>query len=466
VTVVPDDPVSAAFRPEAVERFRYAGYDYDAATGVLRCRYALDDLEFEEQVTFAVDRGRAETAGAADAAAVDAAAWLVFLMAGVSYYKAAAPPRVEVGPRGLTPAERRLLEATYLDGLGEYAFRNGLDLSGLTIDATDRAPATQGTGTSAAGGRPLVPFGGGLDSIVTVEGVRDRAPDAALFVVSREGDRFDAIEAAAAVTGLPVVRAERRLDDKVLRSRELGFRNGHVPVTGILSAIAVMAAVLDGRDAIVMSNEWSASSGNVERGGRLVNHQWSKSLAFEDLFRDALAEALPTPVEYFSWLRPRSELWVAERFTELPAYHLAFRSCNRAFHIDRAQRLDRWCGHCDKCCFIDLILSPFLPAADLAAVFGGAEPLDNPALVDQFRTLLALSGEIKPFECVGDVDECRVAVLLAAQRPDRADGKVLHALADEVRPLVGDVTPHADRLLHPLGDHRIPHPYAPPDLLG
>jgi UDP-N-acetyl-alpha-D-muramoyl-L-alanyl-L-glutamate epimerase len=453
----PDTP---PFQPEDVERFHYAGYELDPATGALRCHYALDDLPFEERITFAPS-----ATGKTDEA-IDAAARLVFLLAGVSYYKAAAPPVVEAGAHGLTPAERRLLQATYLDGLGEYAYRNGLDLSGLTIEADDRAPAEPTARDDARAGRPLVPFGGGLDSIVTVEGVRDRAPDAALFVVSREGDRFDAIEGAAAVTRLPVVRAERSIDPKVLRSRELGYRNGHVPVTGIISAIAVMAAVLDGRDAVVMSNEWSASSGNVERDGRVVNHQWSKSLAFEDLFRDALAESLPTPVDYFSWLRPRSELWVAEQFRSLGEYHLAFRSCNRSFHIDRAQRLDHWCGRCDKCAFIDLILSPFLPAADLAKVFGGSEPLDTPELAEQFRTLLGVSGDIKPFECVGDVDECRVAVLLAADRDDRAGSPLLHALADEVRPVVGDVRPPAARLLRPLGPHRIPDRYAPADLLA
>jgi hypothetical protein len=458
VTVARSDP-GAAFRPEEVEAFRYVGYRFDPATGVLGCRYALDDLEFEERVTFA------PAAGDVDPQAVDSAARLVFLLAGVSYYKAAAPPLIEVGDPGLTPAERALLEATYLDGLGEYAFRNGLDLSGLTIVAPDRPPA--GGAPRPTAGRPLVPFGGGLDSIVTVEGVRDGAPDAALFVVSREGDRFDAIEGAAAVTALPVVRAERQIDGKVLRSRELGYRNGHVPVTGIISAIAVMAAVLDGRDAVVMSNEWSASAGNVVHGGRLVNHQWSKSLEFEDLFRAALAEALPTPVDYFSWLRPRSELWVADRFAGLGDYHRVFRSCNRAFHIDRALRLDHWCGRCDKCAFIDLILSPFLPAAQLREVFAGSEPLDDPELVEQFRALLGMSGEIKPFECVGDVDECRVAVLLAADRADRAGAGVLQRLADEVRPVIGgDVHTFADRLLRPLGDHRIPERYATADLLG
>ena len=130
-----------------------------------------------------------------------------------------------------------------------------------------------------------MPFGGGIDSIVTVEMIRARA-EPALFIVSRPGDRFEAIERPAAVTGLPVIRAEREIDPQLLRSRDLGFLNGHVPVTGIISAIAVLAAVLDGRDAVVMSNEWSASIPTLEVNGSPVNHQYSKSGAFEGAFRE------------------------------------------------------------------------------------------------------------------------------------------------------------------------------------
>ena len=119
------------------------------------------------------------------------------------------------------------------------------------------------------------------------------------------------------------------------------------------------AAVLDGRGAVVMSNEWSASQGNVDVDGRVVNHQYSKSHEFEAAFRAALADNFEAGPDYFSLLRPLSELRIAQLFVDMPQYHRVFRSCNRAFHIDRAQRLDHWCGVCDKCCFIDLILAPF-----------------------------------------------------------------------------------------------------------
>src|SRR5690242_18810876 len=110
-----------------------------------------------------------------------------------------------------------------------------------------------------------------------------------------------------------------------------------------------MAAVLDGRDAVVMSNEWSASIPTLEVDGRAVNHQYSKSAAFEAAFRTALAGV--GRVSYFSALRPFTELWVAQRFAGLTQYHRTFRSCNRAFHLDESLRLDHWCGRCDKCCF-------------------------------------------------------------------------------------------------------------------
>ena len=110
-------------------------------------------------------------------------------------------------------------------------------------------------------------------------------------------------------------------------------------------------------------------------------------------------------------------------------YHGTFRSCNRAFHIDRARRLDHWCGQCDKCCFIDLILAPFLPAEALRRIFGTGSRWTTRSW-PRFRALLGAG--TKPFECVGEVDECRAAVLLAARRADRAGTGLLQDLAAEV----------------------------------
>ena len=442
--------------------FLYKGFDLDPSRGLLTCRYEAGGREFAERAGFG-------PGGRWDAPGVRAAARLVFLLAGVSYYKTTAAPVIDLGETAVTSAERDFLRSFYLDGLGEFAFRNGLDLSGLEIvGPVSDEPAQASWPADGGPGRPLVPFGGGIDSIVTVEMVRDRA-DAALFIMGRPNDRFAAIEAPAAVTGLPVVRAAREIDPLLLRSRELGFLNGHVPITGILSAIALMAAVLDGRDAVIMSNEWSASAPTLEANGKPVNHQYSKSAAFEAGFRDVVAAALGGSVDYFSALRPFSELWVARRFAALEQYHPVFRSCNRAFQIDKAKRLDHWCGRCDKCCFIDLILAPFLSPDQLGQVFGGREPLTDPehpdgSLAERFRTLLGTSSGARPFECVGDIDECRAALLLAARRPDRAGPGLLQTLAAELAGYPAPPDPAV--LLAPIGAHFVPESYAPADLLG
>jgi UDP-N-acetyl-alpha-D-muramoyl-L-alanyl-L-glutamate epimerase len=448
--------------------FRYESYTVDAETGLLTCTYSLDDREFSERVT--LPPGPRWTS--ADA---QAAARLVFLLAGVSYYKTAAPPVIDLGDTALTPLEHDFLRDFYLNGLAEFAYRNALDLSGLTLTGpTSTGPPSTGpisTGSIAQltrpsdvnhaidpmGGRALVPFGGGIDSIVTVEAVRRRVQDVALFVVSRPGDTYDAIEQPAAVTGLPVRRATREIDQQLLRSAENGFLNGHVPVTGIISAIAVLAAVLDDRDSVVMSNEWSASIPTLEYQGRPVNHQYSKSAEFEAAFRAVLAQyGLPG---YFSYLRDRTELWVGREFAALEPYRGTFRSCNKAFYADKSRRLDHWCGQCDKCCFIDLILAPFLPSQRLSEIFAVAgEPLADAGLREKFRGLLGAGA--KPFECVGEVNECRAAVLLAARRPDRAQDRLLQELAAEVGTWPDAPSPDdAEAMLRPVGESFTPAGY-------
>jgi hypothetical protein len=444
----------AAFDPAASQVFRYLGFSFDPADQTLTCRYALDDLEFAERITF-------DAPAVNDPELATRAFRLVHLLAGISYYKAGCPPVVDLGEEPLTPAERALLNRFYVDGLGEMAFRNGLDLRHLRIEAKDalpaaRRPSVAASASASTGRAPLVPFGGGIDSIVSVEAVRATHPGARLFVLNE----FPAIEASIATTKLDVVRATRRIDQLLLELNKLGARNGHVPITGILSAIAVASAVLFGADEVAMSNEWSASSGNVEWLGREVNHQWSKSWAFESAFRAVVHESLGGRVDYFSLLRPLSGLRIAQLFSAHTPYFSTFRSCNRAFHIDESARRTEWCGECDKCCFVDLVLAPFVDAGDLDAVFGGREPLRVPHLRAQFETLCGVGPERKPFECVGDERECRAAAHLAAVRADRRDCSLLQDLAERSRDVDPSLTTHVDELFQPIGPHHIPPHHA------
>jgi hypothetical protein len=210
-----------------------------------------------------------------------------------------------------------------------------------------------------------------------------------------------------------------------------GALNGHVPITAIVSCIALLTAAVNGFDAVALANERSASQGNQMYDGVEVNHQFSKSARAEALLRSAVAEALPS-VNLFSILRPASELAIGRAFARFPQYHAAFTSCNAIFRLDPALRAASWCCDCPKCRFVFLILAPFLSPQALHAIFGRAL-LDEPSQYDGFALLTATGGH-KPFECVGEEEECLAAIELLADDPRWASEThvVLRQLVDDV----------------------------------
>ena len=86
----------------------------------------------------------------------------MFLLAGVSYYKTAAPPVIDLGDTAVTDTERAFLRAFYTGGLAEFGYRNGLDLSGLRIEGPSQPawPAGQAGSPQPAGTRPETRAGG------------------------------------------------------------------------------------------------------------------------------------------------------------------------------------------------------------------------------------------------------------------------------------------------------------------
>ena len=129
--------------------------------------------------------------------------------------------------------------------------------------------------------------------------------------------------------------------------------NGHIPITAINSIILSVYSYLNGNNWVVFSNERGASVPTMNHGEYEINHQYSKSLEFEYLFRNALNDICGNKVQYFSLLRPFSELWIAAYLGRetLPA-HDYFSSCNRNFVFEGKNKLKegkRWCGKCSKC---------------------------------------------------------------------------------------------------------------------
>jgi hypothetical protein len=418
------------------ELFTYAGLEVSEHS--LTGRYTLDGLSFTETVNF-------EGVRSLTTPAVAAVAHLWYLIAGLSYYKAGAARRINLSNTPVSPKGRALLRAALYDGLGEFSFRNELPLDDVVIeggvDVGQYAPLMNTH-------QVLTPFGGGIDSVVTVSELTSRV-EQSLFIVSPASGRFIPLEATAQVTGLPIVRATRSLDSQILRGDE-HFFNGHVPVTTMVTLLAVIGAIGSGRGAVAMSNEHSSSSPNLRWRNRDINHQWSKSLAAEELIADAVSELVGDEFVVASYLRDRSELWVAWVFAHQPQFHRVFRSCNRAFSQQSAQRAAAWCGECDKCVFINLILAPFMARATLREIFAG-EPLSDPAREKQLRTLVGIELDHKPFECVGDPDESAVALTKVSELEEWADVPRLGELARLASP-----DRDFDELLSPQGPSRVP----------
>jgi len=435
-----------AFDKHQVAVFRFVRCAFAADTGVAQLVYAFDDgPELIETVTipgapFVLEGDRAE--------AVQRALRLLHLIAGVSYYKAGVPEQVRIDSYTIDAATVALVETVYLNGLGEFAYRNGLNLRGrfrLPVEGEAFAAPALGLREHA-----LVAIGGGKDSLVSIEALRSLGIEETVTWIG--GSQL--IRACAERTGLPILNIGRTLAPELFELNRQGAWNGHIPVTAVNSAIMVLAALLQGVDQVVFSNERSASYGSQIPGTGEVNHQWSKGWAFEQAFGEHLEQHVAADLHYYSLLRPLSELAVARQFAKSDFYDAHFSSCNRNFHILGERPVNRWCGVCPKCHFVFLALAPFMPKMRLVGIFG-RNLLDDIEQAPGFDALLEFQDH-KPFECVGEGRESRAAMATLATRPEWNEDALVKRFVHEIRPQLEATELQIEPLLVLEGEHRIP----------
>lgn len=453
--------------PRAAKAFRFVACDFDAQSGTASLAYAFDDGPLlTERIVFpdapALPRERE--------AALNEALRLLHLTAGVSYYKAGIPAELRVETGALDADTAAYLHELYFHGLAEFAYQNKLDLSerlssllppgeGGAVSRT-KVGAVDSDSVSAESKklnlprRTLLPIGGGKDSLVSVELCKNIGePATAVWI----GDSA-LIAACAERTGLPLQNIKRHIAPELFEYNRRGAYNGHVPVTAINSAILVCAAILYGYDTIAFSNERSASSATLEYLGRQINHQWSKSLDFERHLRAQIQARIAADLDYFSLLRPWSELAVAREFARHSHYDAVFSSCNRNFRILGEHPSDRWCGQCPKCHFVFLALAPFVAKPRLLKIFG-RNLLDDTALAPGFDALLEYRDH-KPFECVGEGRESRTAMYALTQRAEWREDALVVRFAREILPQLDRSELAFEPLLAPAAEHFLPERFA------
>ena len=414
--------------------FHIEGIEADPTTGAVALRYSFQATATAPQPSRFIERIQLPLSPAANGSftGFDSAARILLLVAGVSYYKSQAPTTIVVEV-ATTMAERALTEAIYDHGLREFAYTNDLPIplqiqfdwsGGLRQDAHPPA-RTNGLG------RPLVPFGGGKDSTVVLSLLPEATP------VTINGTSTHA--SVARVLGHELLSVTRKLDRLDELTNPDRF-NGHIPITAIVSSIAVLLATAAGYTSVVMANEAAASEPTLWNGTEPVNHQWSKGADFEALLVAALA-ATGIEVQYFSLLRQISEPEISSLLARLtPALPLLI-SCNRAFAGRTAGGEDeapqRWCGECPKCLFTYLLLATELTPDVLVPIFG-SDLLNRAELVSGFAELWS---EQKPFECVGERTDAATALSTLANDPRWSNRSVVQELAASAQQALSNPDP-------------------------
>ena len=337
----------------------------------------------------------------------------------ISYWKIACPKQVIVKPFALDEEQIKWWKKLYFNGLGEFFYVNGIQTN-INVFMTimyGRGVQRPCKSSSLLTEQTLIPVGGGKDSVVTLELLKNRIP-AIPLIINPRGATNDCV-AAAGYTEEQTAIIKRTLDPTMLKMNAEGYLNGHTPFSAMLAFYTVLLGFATKSKYIALSNESSPKEPTVP--DTEINHQYSKSVAFENDFRQYVKKYIDADIQYFSFLRPLNELQIARFFSRAKDYHKVFRSCNAG------SKTDSWCGKCPKCLFTWLALSPFLKRNELTDIFGKDLLKDNDLrpILDQ----LDGSVEVKPFECVGTVGEVRACVNKILQTDENLNDTILDGVA-------------------------------------
>ena len=426
--------------------FKSCRHEPETRTVFLEYAYS-SGLAFTEIITFP---GAKTAFSPEEQIALEKLLKALHLAAGISYYKAYCPKQIIIENQTISRTEADFFYKFYLMGLGEFSVENNLDMRRvINFPATEQDKPRPSPLTLPQ--TNVVPIGGGKDSLVSLEILRKSKQNFRPIAINAGRPILEVIEGAMCPNPILITR---RLDPALFQLNEQGAYNGHVPITGILSFIMAFAAVAYGYDTVVMSNEQSANEGNMIQNDIDINHQYSKSLEFEQDFSHFITNHVISGFRYFSLLRPLSESGIAALFAREPKYFPTFKSCNRNFHISEGERKYGWCCDCPKCRFVYLALAPFIGKTGLVEIFG-KDMLHDKTQEDGFRELMGLKGH-KPFECVGEIGECRLLLKSLALIPEWQDSSLIAKLAPEIEEVglsLSDLT-NKSLIKHP--DHILP----------
>ncbi len=391
-----------------MNRFIFDKYYFDEQELTAYFNYKFENGdEFVESVVF-------EAEPEYDNSVLDRALFLAFIIIGTSYYKAF--PSVEVViNQPIDEWQKYFFDSVYQEGLSQYAYENNLRRDDLANFVQDKdlnleiLPKYNGMGV-------LVLQSGGKDSLLVAALLNKKNSIYIPWYLSG-GDSHPSILDRL---GQKLSIAKRSIDkDSLAVVSQKGAKNGHVPVTYINQSIAIIQAVLLNKSTIISSIAHEGEEPYTTIGDLDVMHQWSKTWRAEQSIAEYVRRYISEDIKIGSPIRDLSELRVAELFVHnaWDDYGHDFSSCNVANYKQGSDNSElKWCGDCSKCANSYLLFAPFLPANELRSIFNGQDLFEKISLSDTFMSLLGLGDSIRPFECIGEVDELRLAYHMSQSR--------------------------------------------------
>lgn len=392
-------------------KFTLKDYGYEPESQTAWFSYENNGFEFIEKFQFArVTEGY-------DQAVLDRALFLAFVLVGTSYYKTFPSHAVSLEKGALDDWQVQFFNTVYQEGMSQFASENELTRNHLAHFQAAGTPELA-VAYIATDSLPLILQSGGKDSLLLAQTLTGQKVDFSAFHIANSDTHPAVIDTLPG--DLHTVR--RQIDAQTLRqAAAAGGADGHVPVSYIVFAVALIQAVLSGKSTVLAAIGHEGEEPYDFIGDLPVTHQWSKTWSAEQAVAEYIGRYISPDLRFGSPLRRYSELKIAELFVQKcwADYSRSFSSCNVGNYKQGQDNTTLgWCGNCPKCANSFLLFAPFVEPSELAAVFNGENLFKKDSLTQTFKGLLDIDGAVKPFECVGETDELRLAYQMAHEKSD------------------------------------------------
>lgn len=383
------------------KNFYFEKFTFDKEKLLWKFFYSFDEKYFfEEEIDFSSSDFIARKN--IDLDVIDTFLFNLHIALGISYYKAFPTNNLIVKSWKLNWKQIKFWEKFYKNWLWEFLYINNINpynLFNFIVDS-DKNYTRKDIEISD---KYLIPLWWWKDSLVTIDYFEKGDIDFDLYVFWK----IDLIkENCSKIIWKDILLTKRKISENLIDLNKNWNYNWHVPITWIIAFVMITVWYIYDYKNLVLSNEKSANSWNTIWKWFEINHQYSKSLEFEEDFNSYIKENISKNINYFSFLRWFYEVNIARKFVNnCKKYYKAFSSCNNNFKIDEKNRLKEkiWCNSCPKCVFVFIILRPYLSKNEVLEIFW-EDLFYNKKLENIFLELWWLLW-IKPLECVWETEE-------------------------------------------------------------